>query len=277
MWAEPRSEIVVVGTGIKGANHFTAEALAHIMSADTVLYCVADLIGERHIKRLNANCVDLYTLYGNDKPRRQTYDEMTQAILDAARTHKKVCVVFYGHPGIFVWSTYAAIEAARADGIKAYMLPAVSALDCLFADIGVDPSRRGCQVLEATDLLIRAKKPDVTAAVVLFQVGCVGDAGFNFKGYDRRNVPVLEEYLAGFYGADYEIVFYEAAQYPFCPPNIKKIKISELSASRPSGITTVYIPPKEVPPVDLTMARRLGLIKDNNGQSTSVSQHAEVR
>jgi maleate cis-trans isomerase len=32
------------------------------------------------------------------------------------------------------------------------MLPAVSSLDCLFCDLGVDPST-GCQIVEATDLL----------------------------------------------------------------------------------------------------------------------------
>ena len=100
------------------------------------------------------------------------------------------------------------------------MLPAISSLDCLFADVGFDPSRHSCQIVEATDLLARAKKPDITASVIIFQVGCVGDLGYNSRGYDRRNVPVLAEYLSKFYGEDYEVILYEAAQYPICQPKI---------------------------------------------------------
>jgi hypothetical protein len=81
------------------------------------------------------------------------------------------------------------------DGIKAYMLPAVSSLDCMFADIGFDPSRRGCQIFEATDFLTRTRTPDTAAAVIILQPGAVGDMGFRFLGYDRRNMPVFVEYL----------------------------------------------------------------------------------
>jgi len=34
------------------------------------------------------------------------------------------------------------------------MLPGISAEDCLFADIGVDPGIYGCQSFEATDLFV---------------------------------------------------------------------------------------------------------------------------
>jgi hypothetical protein len=34
------------------------------------------------------------------------------------------------------------------------MLPAISAEDCLFADLGVDPADHGCPSYEATDFLV---------------------------------------------------------------------------------------------------------------------------
>ena len=257
--ATEKQELVFVGTGINAANHLSAEAYAHIMNADKLLYCVADLAIERQLQCLNRDAEDLYVFYGDDKPRRQTYEEMVERILEVLREDARVCVVFYGHPGIFVWPSYKAIQLARREGYNAYMLPAVSSLDCLFADVGFDPSRHSCQVLEATDLLVRSRKPDVTASVVVFQVGCVGDLGYNSRGYDRRNVPVLTEYLAGHYGADYEVILYEAAQYPVCKPKIRRIKINDLPDARPSGITTLYIPPQQLPPADEQMLLRLGL------------------
>jgi len=257
--ASQSNELVLVGTGINGANHLSAETLSHIASADKVLYCVADLAIERQIQQLNPNVEDLYIFYGDDKPRRKTYEEMVERILSCLHEYRRVCAVFYGHPGIFVWPSFKAIQIARREGYRAYMLPAISSLDCLFADIGFDPSRHSCQILEATDMLTRSRKPDTTASVIIFQVGCVGDLGYNSSGYDRRNVPVFAEYLSSFYGADYEVILYEAAQYPVCQPKVRRIPISGIVDARPSGITTMYIPPKSLPEANNQMLVTLGL------------------
>ncbi|WP_157661779.1 SAM-dependent methyltransferase [Burkholderia ubonensis] len=261
-WQATRAgELVFVGSGIKGTHHITPETSLHIRTAGKVLYCVADVVVERKIRLLNNNCEDLYELYADDKPRRKTYEEMVEHSLEALNHYEKVCVVFYGHPGIFVWSSFTAIQKARRDGIKAYMLPAVSSLDCMFADIGFDPSRRGCQIFEATDFLTRTRTPDTAAAVIILQLGAVGDMGFRFRGYDRRNMPVFVEYLQSFYGADHEVILYQAAQYPVCEPVIQKVAIRDIVAAKPTGITTLYIPPKTLPATNSEMVSRLGLGK----------------
>src|ERR1700691_513144 len=141
-------ELVFIGSGINSANQLTPEAVAHIKNADKVFYCVADLAVERRLQVLSRNTEDLYVFYADDKPRRKTYEEMVERMLGALAVTKYVCAVFYGHPGIFVWPSYRAIQLARKEGHRAYMLPAVSSLDCLFADVGFDPSRHGCQILE---------------------------------------------------------------------------------------------------------------------------------
>lgn len=97
-----KNELVYVGTGINGANHLSAESEAYIANATKVLYCVADLAIERKILTLNSNSEDSCIFYGNDKPRRQTYEEMVERTLECLKDNLLVCVVFYGHPGIFV-------------------------------------------------------------------------------------------------------------------------------------------------------------------------------
>ena len=59
------------------------------------------------------------------------------------------------------------------------MLPAVSAEDCLVADLGVDPGERGWQSWEATELLLRGFRPDPTAGLVLWQVDGIGKLDWN--------------------------------------------------------------------------------------------------
>lgn len=253
----PRGSLVVVGTGI-AVGHLTAEARASIEIADKVLYCVADVAAERLIKRVGREAESLYVLYADDKPRSITYEQMVQRTLECVRQGSDVCVIYYGHPGIFCYPSHEAIKRARQEGFEAKMLPAVSSVDCLFADLGIDPAW-GCQMLEATDFLLRGRPIDTTDHVIIWQVGCVGDLGFKFKGYDGRNVPVLAEALSNLYGGEYEAVVYEAAQYNICEPRMTKTTLAALADAKLTGISTLYIPPKPKPPINWAMADRLGL------------------
>ena len=56
------------------------------------------------------------------------------------------------------------------------MLPGISAEDCLFADLGVDPAEAGCQSYEATRFLERRPAIEPRAALILWQIGVVGSA-----------------------------------------------------------------------------------------------------
>ena len=88
----------------------------------------------------------------------ETYYQMAESMLHPLRHGQKVVTIYYGHPGFFVYASHRAVRIAHKQGLKAKMLPGVSALDCLFADLGVDPSYPGLQVLEATDFLVRNRK-----------------------------------------------------------------------------------------------------------------------
>ncbi len=138
--------LVVVGSGIKSISQFTLESISHIEQADKVFYCVADPATEVFIEKHSKYSRDLYDLYDDDKPRNQTYTQMAEVILNEVRSGFYVVGVFYGHPGVFVNPSHRAISIARNEGHEAIMLPGVSAEDCLFADLLVDPSRPGCQV-----------------------------------------------------------------------------------------------------------------------------------
>jgi precorrin-6B methylase 1 len=254
---KPKGELTVVGTGIQ-LGHITAQARAWIEKAEKVLYCVGDAATERWIQKLNPNSESLYVLYGDDKRRIETYREMVARTLECVRADLKVCMVFYGHPGIFVYPSHEAIKQARAEGYRAVMLPAVSSLDCLFADLGIDPAS-GCQMIEATDLLIRERRIDTSFNLIIWQAGAVGDLGFRFKGFDGRNVPVLQEVLASIYGDDHECTVYEASQYSVCDPLIRRIRVRDIASAGLTGISTIHLAPKMKAQLDMPMLERLGL------------------
>lgn len=251
--------LVVVGSGIRPITDLSVGARDQIVAADVVVYCVADPVTELHLHELNANAHSLYGLYGNGKPRIETYRQMVEAMLTPLREGKRVCAVFYGHPGIFAWATHEAIRQARRAGLRAEMAPAISAQDSLFADLGIDPSSAGLQTVDATDLLIRRRELNPSMHVLIWQAECVGDDGFNFGGYERQNFPVLVEYLRQTYPGDHTVVVYDASTYPHLPPVIRSTTLDAVRAEDLSGISTLYLPPSVTPEIDHDMLRRLGL------------------
>ena len=110
-------------------------------------------------------------------------------MLAEVRKGLDVVGAFYGHPGVFVSPSHRAIAIAREEGYRARMLPGISAEDCLFADLGIDPSNPGCVSYEASELLIRDLPVVATSHLVLWQVGVVGVADFNFKGFSVNGFP----------------------------------------------------------------------------------------
>jgi Tetrapyrrole (Corrin/Porphyrin) Methylases len=222
-----------------------------------VLYLVADPIAKRWLQRLNPNARSLEFLYGEGKSRLQTYTEMVDEILAPVRAGLDVCAAFYGHPGIFVHATQESVSRARAEGYRAQILPAVSALDCLFADLEIDPGRTGLQSFEATDFLVHGRRPDVTATVVLWQIGVVGELGFATEP-SRAGLAVLAEHLRSFYPAEHEAIVYEASPYPVCDPIVIRATVAELDAIEVPLLATLVIPPAEPPRRDDGLVARLG-------------------
>ncbi|MFA0547690.1 SAM-dependent methyltransferase [Vibrio splendidus] len=257
-------QLTVIGSGIEAVG-FSRQDERCIDSADYVFYCVADPATVVWIKSKRPDAHDLYVLYDDNKPRYKTYMQMTEAMLHYVRKGKHVLGIYYGHPGVFVLSTHRAIEIARREGHRADMRPGISALDCLCADLGVDPSTPGLQTFEASDMLIRDKKPDISSHVVLWQVGLIGELGYRRIGYLNKNFNLLLDYLTEFYGSDYTITNYIASRYPGIPPTIERYKISELYnpelQSKVTGISTFYIAPKDVHPVNVERAIQLGMIQ----------------
>lgn len=257
-------KLVVVGSGIKAVGQFTLEAQAHIQQADIVLYAAADPVTDMWIEKQNPNSFDLYQYYANDKNRVVTYVQMIERMLDEVRAGKYVCAVFYGHPGVFVTPSHNAIAIARREGYEAEMLPGISAEDCLYADLGVDPSIPGLQIFEATDLLLRQRRIDPTMNLILFQVGCVGDVGFKFHGFENKNFGILVDYLENAYGPDHEVVNYVASMFTMAEPTMATHRICDLRdpkvAASITGISTFFIRASTFASNDLLVAEKFGLI-----------------
>lgn len=250
---------MVVGVGIAGPAHVTREALGAIRAAERSFVLVADPLSLEWLLTLAPRAENLADAYAVGKSRDLTYEEMVERILAPVRRGRRVCAVFYGHPGVFAHSPHEAIRRARSEGFEARMLPGISALDCLFADVGVDPGDVGCQEYEATDFLLRRRRFDPCAALVLWQIGVVGVADVREEElWSREGLGILAERLLETYPARHEVVVYEATTLPVTPPKILRLPLRALAAADVTAISTLYVPPLPDRPTDRKMLKRLG-------------------
>jgi len=224
-------------------SHIGPLARSYIENADVVFVAVSDAIVELWVKQMNRDVRSLQPLYRDGKSRADTYREMVETMLVEVRAGKKVCGAFYGHPGVFAWPPHEAIRIARAEGYRAHMEPGVSAEDCLYADLGIDPGTAGCQHYEASQFLFYRRRIDPSAYLVLWQVGVVGDQSFARFSIGPAYRQLLVEVLARDYPLRHEVTIYRAATLPIQQPRIQRVRLDDLASAIVELADTLVIPP----------------------------------
>jgi precorrin-6B methylase 1 len=253
----PKGNLTVVGSGIAAVRHATQEACFHIAHADKVFFLVVDPLTRAWIQSLNPAAESLSVHLVPGKDRRESFEDMVKQISEAVHEGHRVCAVFYGHPGIFVQPSYLAMRRLQAEGYDAVMLPGISSEDCLVADLAVDLSQCGYQCHEASNFLVGNKHPDTAAALVLWQIGVIGQIKCGVGRED--GLRILAERLLTFYSPEHEVTVYEAASLPVCDPVIRKTALSDLAKCAVGPASTLFVPPAHTPPLDADMLARLQL------------------
>ena len=237
--------IVCVGTGMMLGAHISPRSRSHIEQADVVFAAVSDPVVELWLQEMHADVRSLQPYYGEGKSRHETYREMIEAMMLEVRAGKQVCGAFYGHPGVFAFAPHKVIEQARAEGFQAHMEPGISAEDCLYADLGIDPGRVGCQHYEASQFMFYRRQIDPTAYLVLWQVGIAGDRSFKRYATEPAYRQLLIELLAEHYPLNHEVIVYEAATLPISTPRMQKLALSELANATLHLQSTLVLPPSQ--------------------------------
>jgi tetrapyrrole (corrin/porphyrin) methylase-like protein len=238
-----KGSLTCVGIGITLGSHISPLARSYIEQADVVFAGVSDGIVELWLSGMNKDVRSLQPYYQEGKSRLKTYRQMVDAIMTEVRAGKRVCSAFYGHPGVFAWAPHKAIEMARLEGYAAHMEPGISAEDCLYADLGIDPGAYGCQHYETSQFMFYRRRIDPSAWLILWQVGLAGDQSKKRFATGAAYRQVLVDVLARDYPPEHEVVVYRAATLPIQSPRIERLALAKLPQSDLGMTDTLAIPP----------------------------------
>ena len=234
--------LTVVGTGIRAMTQLSLEALAAMASAEVLLHVIGEPVQEEALLAINPTAETLTDYYADGLERASTYEAMVQHILREVVDGKRTVAAFYGHPGVFTYPSHESVRRARAAGLPARMLPAISAEDCLWADLGLDPGD-GCQAYEATDFIMYDRKVDRSAHLLLWQVGSIGNYTYEANGYDLSSFPVLVSKLLRTHPPGHLVTLYEAPVHPGTGPRTLRVPLARLVSWQLTPATTLHVPP----------------------------------
>ncbi|WP_115718593.1 SAM-dependent methyltransferase [Gallaecimonas mangrovi] len=238
--------LVIVGLGITLGKHLSERAHSEIDSADTV-FALVDGLALAWLQKQRPDMISLHPFYQQGETRLQSYQLMRDRVMDAVKEGGRVCAVFYGHPAVFADVPHMLMKAADAANINARLDPGISADACLYADLGLDPGRRGVTGMEATQFLIFKRQIDPGSLLILWQVGVTGDLTLKRFDTEPNRLALLTEKLCQWYPNDHEVILYEANIYPIGECRADYIPLSELANQPTSQITTLVVPPLTEP------------------------------
>lgn len=264
--------LACVGIGITLGSHITPLARSHIETADVVFAAVSDGIVELWLKEMHTDVRSLQPFYAEGKRRTQTYREMVDAILTEVRAGKRVCGVFYGHPGVFAWAPHRAIKVAREEGYPAHMEPGISSEDCLYADLGIDPGSVGCQHFDTTQYMLYRRQIDPSAWLILWQVGLAGEQTGHRFATGPAHRQVLVDVLARHYPQDHEVIVYRAATLPMQTPRMERMPMAGLCQADLDGADTLAVPPSCPLQADLEIQARLAALDQPSAANSGIPQ-----
>jgi precorrin-6B methylase 1 len=249
--------LACVGIGITLGSHISPLARSHIEKSDVVFVAVSDGIVELWLKEMNPDVRSLQPLYAEGKSRPQTYREMVEVMMTEVRAGKRVCGVFYGHPGVFAWAPHRAIKVAREEGYAAHMEPGISSEDCLYADLGIDPGKVGCQHFDTTQFMLFRRNVDPSAWLILWQVGLAGEQTGRRFATGPAYRKVLVDVLLRDYPPDHEVTIYRAVTLPLQAPRMERMTIAQLPQADLTMSDTLAVPPAHELQIDPEIQARL--------------------
>ena len=152
------------------------------------------------------------------------------------------------------------LELARA--LKdTKVLPGISALDTIFADLQLDPVVHGIQMYEATDLLLRRRPLHNDVPAVIWQIGPLETALHSQRSPHALNdSPASSSTSRALLSCGTRVAAIYCSPHPIVPPHILRFAIEDMgdhAAEIHTGFM-LYIPPSAGRPVvDRELATQL--------------------
>jgi hypothetical protein len=230
-----KTALYLVGSGIRFPEHLTVQTIETLSTCKRICTNLPASTLTSLPEDLRAKCESLWPLYQEKRQRSANYQDVAQAVLDAAERGFPVAWMTPGHPIVFDSVSQLLLQAGRARGWRVSVLPAISSLDTILAEIGYDPAN-GFFVHEATSVVRRQVPLQASITTLLLQPSVFGSDLAHVSGNWRPDLSPLRDYLLKFYTAEQECGFIRSSARITDESTILWTKLADLTSVTFEGL-----------------------------------------
>ena len=222
------ADLYLLGAGITFPDHLTVQTIDLLSACVRICTNLTDDKLSRLPSDLYQKCVSLWPIYQDGRIRKDNYRDVTDAVLREADVERPVAWLTQGHPMIFDSVSKALLEEAKSRDWRITVVPAISSLDTMLAELAYDPAS-GLTVHDATGL-VRRKVPVVpSVALILLQVSVfLSDRAHLTLKCTRPDLGPLRDYLLQFFPATHSCALVHSSWSSEEPPRISWIELKAL-------------------------------------------------
>jgi tetrapyrrole methylase family protein/MazG family protein len=238
-------DVYLVGAGIIFPEHLTIETVEILTLCKRIGTNLPEAILEGLPEDLRAKCVSLWSLYQDGRIRTENYLDVFHAIVELTEVDTPIAWLTPGHPIIFDSVSAALLTEGKSRGWNVRVIPAVSSIDTMLAELGYDPAH-GMLIHEATGL-VRRRIPVVRSVALMLLQPAVFDVNIAIIAGDSAgpDLSPLRDYLCEFHDADHICAFIRSASQPSERDLITWTALRDLASvpyHRVAG-STLFVPP----------------------------------
>jgi precorrin-3B methylase len=245
-------DIYIAGLGIQTATQITREVEQAIRASREVLYFDTGVATRACLEQLCGKVTSLFEeSYREGKTRLSAYEHAAIRVVEAALDRPPVTFALHGHPLVAAHPPFLVLKMARALGLSTQVLPGISAIDTVFADLAIDPVVSGMQMFEATDVLLRRRPLQSDVPALLWQIGPLETALHSEAVSRPERFDRFVAHLLHYYPAGHAVAAVYSAPHPLMQPRILHFALGamcEYAADLHHGFT-LYVPAARPRPV----------------------------
>jgi len=242
--SDAAAELFLVGAGVCFPDQLTSEALEALRRSRAILTIVPQTALRDLTPTLLSKCVTLWHLYEPLRPRAENYRAVVDSVLDRAKEGGTTSWLTPGHPLVFDSVSEGLRREAPPLGITVHVLPAVSCIDTILADVGYEPAN-GLVIHEATVVVAGRIPLNPDLAAILLQIGVFGTNMPRLTGSEPMpELAPLRDHLLRFFPPEHRVAFVRSRWSSQSPGSVEWTPLArmlEVMKQRVDG-TTLFVP-----------------------------------
>jgi len=251
-------DIALTGIGIGGFEQTTLQTLETFEKARIIFHLTSY---HQRLKKYCKRVVNLEKEYWTGEVDTDVYPRMANIVLDEAKKGPGVVMVGDGHPAYYDDVTWDIYRRAKRRGLSVKILPAISSIDSMAANCGLEINTGGFQIFDATTIVAMNQDLNPHIDILIMQIGWFGTSLVaDIEHSKKGRFKPLVDYLRRFYPEDQPVRIMSAPYTASDAPVVISARLGSLDQHHKKimPIMSMFIPalPETAPSENEEFIRR---------------------